>query len=73
MLTSYANLFADEPDPEDKSVIYWIETDEPQKQIKKNTQYWNLLWNPKVEISPNESIFNKPKNNITFNDDYTKC
>ena len=67
-----ADLFAAEPSP--KEIIHQIKIYEAKKTVKKkDTQYWNLLWSPKVKVTPETNIFDKPKNNVALDDNFTKC
>ena len=72
VFVSCADLFADEPST--KEMIHQIEIYETKKTVKKqDAQYWNLLWSPKVKITPETNIFDKPKNNVALDDSFTKC
>ena len=73
IFASCADLFAAEPDMS-RETIHQIKIYETKKTVKKeDMQYWNLLWSPKVKVSPGTNIFDKPKNNISLDDNFTKC
>ena len=72
VFVSCADLFAAEPNT--KEIIHQIKIYETKKTVKKeDAQYWNLLWSPKVEITPETNIFSKPKNSVALDDNFTKC
>ena len=72
IFASCTDLFAAEPN-KSRDTIHQIKIYETKKTMKKDTQYWNLLWSPKARVSPGTNIFDKPKNDIAFDDNFTKC